>query len=293
MAAIRVLVIGLRSFGDFATWWNAPRYRLSLDDDTLALTQPRETTTVLRTNVMDVVDPGALVPHRAADGFIHILTRAHTLTIPPLFGPSGQLAEHLMRWQGAAAPIPPSQAPTDPGVKELPSRVYNQAVESARSGRPSPSTSRSIPGSHRWLLRGPHAGLVFASVFIEGLLRSPQVSSMWWMAAVVIVVSAGTPLVWAVSTHRRLRHRKGLAMVLFGDDILVRTQSGVHSYSAAATTIELRPQRAWSVFEGTYTKTRLILSEPGKLPMTFEDGELGLPPHVVQALIRCSKLRRV
>jgi hypothetical protein len=198
--------------------------------------------------------------------------------LPPYFATSSEvLSARLQRWRGT----PPSRAPSFAPPAVSAEERY------ARAARGQPGTGEvPVPEGFGYRLRAPY-GVLLALVFVAdavlhaGAMRDELLPA----AALSALLAPAALLVWFAWLRRKRRARLGMAMLLTGEELLVRGPHGTVSVPwTQLASVEVGTRSAWSPFVGRYLVRTLAFSAVDGTHMQFDAAFLGVPAEVVAAL---------
>lgn len=197
-----------------------------------------------------------------------------------------------MRWRGARPePRERERDDDDDSTPEtLPSKLFDRAA-----------AGESLPGSvvirhgSAYLRRGPYATVLLGlAVLTDWAMLPPEarVGGNMLAPAVMGFSLLAVPALWFTAMKRDLKPRKGIALVLTPDEMLMRTRAGVHRVVwREVTKLEITSRRAWSVLLGTHPQRTLVIRRRASKTGSSEDNTisyveefLGEPAEVVVAL---------
>jgi hypothetical protein len=248
---------------------------LEITDEALELRGLGEAERAAKGDVAAVVE----TPH---DG-VWLLLRGEpgprALALPPVFDTDeGALAERLMRELTPGADAGQKHPESPPG---LPSVRYDEAARGACS-------PGALPLRHglRWARRGPYAALLFAITLGSRLLSAPGSFEVGPLFSGLLLVCVAVPALWLLSVRRAILPRKGLALLLTPEEVLLRTRGGVvRTPYAELRGVQLTRSGSWTLLEGSRPLQKLLLERGDDLPIRFDASFFRWPAEVVQASI--------
>lgn len=294
----RTIILCAQLWPRIRAWLDKSRYALVLTDDGLLLRTPVADYPVAKDDIIDIQEHGAWGEHSGRRwAHVYLITRPDSgryyLALPPLFEATpGVLAERLMRWRGARPePRERERDDDDDSTPEtLPSKLFDRAA-----------AGESLPGSvvirhgSAYLRRGPYATVLLGlAVLTDWAMLPPEarVGGNMLAPAVMGFSLLAVPALWFTAMKRDLKPRKGIALVLTPDEMLMRTRAGVHRVVwREVTKLEITSRRAWSVLLGTHPQRTLVIRRRASKTGSSEDNTisyveefLGEPAEVVVAL---------
>ena len=244
---------------------------------------------VPREEILDVREHGATaLAARATWRWAEVYVVTHPdsprlyLALPPLFarGPRA-LAELLMRWRGVADPAEQSLPSENP--EAMPSRLW----ERAGAGEALPGVV-GIKHGYGWVARGPYASLLLGIAVLDGFIRLPASAQhtlnptpALFLAAVLVVV----PIVWFVLTRAQMSSRKGLALVLAPQDLLLRGRGGItRAPWSSVSRCEVTSRTTWSLLQGAHDSRALLVQRTNESSLQCNEAAMAAPAEVVASL---------
>ncbi len=144
----------------------------------------------------------------------------------------------------------------------------------------------ALPAGRTWWLSGPYAGLVFAVLLAVHAGLVPLLRTSLTLA--LIPVACGPLAAWWWRGRGVRRARRGVALLLTPDQLIVRDAVGARSAAwseVQAVREDSRP--TWDMLRGARRAPLLLISRRGSQPLVLGEDELGVPvAHALAAVER-------
>ena len=287
--AVRLLVVSVEVARRLRVAASARRWALVLGPEGLLLERPGERLLLPRSALLDARAEGDWARRGGADRWHELLLVLDPAEVPappwrrvpPVFPePPGALAERLMRWRGPLEDTDPEAPP------ELPSRLYDEAA----AGRTCPGCT-ALPLRLGWLkaapLASPLMGLALVHLHLARPAGTGEGPPLWLLGALLLTV----PAMWVLGAWRRLRPRRGLALLLHPGALMLRLRSGVLAVPwSTVRRCHVTQRPAWSVPLGAHRARTLVVERKDEPALHYEEAWLGAPAEAVASL--CEAYRR-
>jgi len=201
-----------------------------------------------------------------------------TLVLPPVFDlDEGALAERLMRM----LPVEDTTRERPVSPPGLPSLRYDEAAR----GTVSVGALALRPGLG-WARRGPYAAPLFAVTLAWSVLQAPGAFEVGPLFTGLFALCLAVPTLWLLAVRRVIAPRKGLALLLTPEEVLLRTRGGVsRTPFAALTSVQLMHSGSWTLLEGSRPQLELVFEREGDRPLRYDASFFRWPAEVVQAAL--------